>query len=673
MPVDPKVVERIEWLRKEIHYHNYRYYVLDSPVISDAEYDALMRELRDLEARYPELVTPDSPTQRVGAPPAEGFAEVVHRQPMLSLANAFTEEEFYAWYERVRRLLEGETFAMTCEMKIDGLAVSLTYENGVFTRGATRGDGFRGEDVTNNLKTIKSIPLRLLMPGPTLMEVRGEVYMSKEAFHHLNEERAAEGQPLFANPRNAAAGSVRQLDSSITARRRLDIWVYGTGAVEGGNHPNTQWETLQWLKGLGFRINPHTRRVATPQEVVDYYREWLEKHHDLPYETDGVVVKVDPFPFWERLGVVGREPRWAVAYKWPATQATTRLISIGINVGRTGRLNPYAVLEPVQVGGVTVSKATLHNEDYIKSRDIRIGDWVIVERAGEVIPQVVAPIPARRTGQEQEFRMPTTCPVCGARVVRPPGEAFAFCTNASCPAQFLERLIHFAKAMEIDGLGEQWCRAFVEAGLVRDVADLYRLTKDDLLKLERMGDKLASNILGSIQKSKGRPLSQLLVALGIYHVGSVTAQQIAAKFRSMGRLLSATVDDLLTIQGIGPETAQSVVAFFQEEQNRRLIAKLQEAGVRMEEGEPTPVPAGLPLAGKMFCFTGTLASMSRSQAEAKVKALGGIPTDTVTRKTTYLVVGADPGETKMAQARKFGTALLTEEQFLALIGERREA
>lgn len=670
MPVDPKVIERIEWLRKEIHYHNYRYYVLDSPIISDAEYDALMRELRDLEARYPELVTPDSPTQRVGAPPAEGFAEVVHRQPMLSLANAFNEEELLAWYERVRRLLEGETFAMTCEMKVDGLAVSLTYEKGVFTKGATRGDGFRGEDVTNNLKTIKSIPLRLLGTGPAVMEVRGEVYMAKEAFHHLNEERAAEGLPLFANPRNAAAGSVRQLDPSITARRRLDIWVYGIGAIEGGNHPDTQWETLQWLKELGFRTNPHTRRVATPQEVVDYYREWLEKHHDLPYETDGVVVKVDPFPLWERLGVVGREPRWAVAYKWPATQATTRLISIGINVGRTGRLNPYAVLEPVSVGGVTVSKATLHNEDYIKSRDIRIGDWVIVERAGEVIPQVVAPIPARRTGQEQEFRMPTTCPVCGAQVVRPPGEAFAFCTNASCPAQFLERLIHFAKAMEIDGLGEQWCRAFVEAGLVQDVADLYRITKDDLLKLERMGDKLASNILGSIAKSKNRPLSQLLVALGIYHVGSVTAQQIAAKFRSMERLLAASVDDLLAIQGIGPETAQSVVAFLQEEQNRRLIAKLQEAGVRMEEGEPTLVSAGLPLAGKMFCFTGTLASMSRPQAEAKVKALGGIPTDTVTRKTTYLVVGADPGETKMAQARKFGTTLLTEEQFLALIGER---
>ncbi|GBD11786.1 DNA ligase [bacterium HR23] len=671
MPVDPKILERVEWLRKEIHYHNYRYYVLDSPVISDAEYDALMRELRDLEARYPELITPDSPTQRVGAPPAEGFAEVEHRQPMLSLANAFNEEEFLAWYQRVRRLLEGETFAMTCELKVDGLAVSLTYENGVLTRGATRGDGYRGEDVTNNLKTVKSIPLRLLKPAAAFMEVRGEVYMSKDAFDRLNQERAREGQPLFANPRNAAAGSVRQLDSSITARRRLDIWVYGIGAIEGGEHPPTQWETLQWLRELGFRTNPNTRRVATPQEAIDYYREWREKHHDLPYETDGVVVKVDPFALWSRLGVVGREPRWAVAYKWPATQATTRLLSIGINVGRTGRLNPYAVLEPVQVGGVTVSKATLHNEDYIKSRDIRIGDWVIVERAGEVIPQVVAPIPARRTGQEQEFRMPTTCPVCGARVVRPEGEAFAFCTNASCPAQFLERLIHFAKAMEIDGLGEQWCRAFVEAGLVRDVADLYRLTKEDLLKLERMGDKLAGNILGSIQKSKTRPLSHLLVALGIYHVGTVTAQQIAAKFRSMERLLSASVEDLLAIQGIGPETAESVVAFFQEAQNQRLIAKLREAGVRMEEGEPVPTPAGLPLVGKVFCFTGTLASMTRSQAEARVKALGGIPTDTVTRKTTYLVVGTDPGETKLTQARKFGTALLTEEEFLALIGEKK--
>jgi len=672
MAVDPKVVQRVEWLRKEIHYHNYRYYVLDSPVISDAEYDALMRELRELEDKYPDLVTPDSPTQRVGAPPAEGFATVEHRQPMLSLANAFTEEEVRAWYERVRRLLEGESFPMTCELKVDGLAVSLTYENGVLVKGATRGDGYRGEEVTNNLKTIRSIPLRLLQPGPPFLEVRGEVYMSRDAFHRLNQERAAEGQPPFANPRNAAAGSVRQLDPSVTARRRLDIWVYGVGAVEGGSTPPSQWETLQWLRGLGFRVNPFPRRVGALQEVFDYYREWVEKHHDLPYETDGVVVKVDTVALWDRLGVVGREPRWAIAYKWPPTRAVTRLISIGINVGRTGRLNPYALLEPVPVGGVTVSKATLHNEDYIRSRDIRIGDWVVVERAGEVIPQVVAPITARRTGQEQEFRMPSTCPECGATVTRPPGEAFAYCTNASCPAQFLERLVHFAKAMEIEGLGEQWCRAFVEAGLVRDVADLYRLRKEDLLRLERMGDKLASNILNSIAISKERPLSQLIVALGVYHVGAVTARQIAAMFRTMDRLLSATVEDLMGIQGIGQETAQSVVAFFREERNRRLIAKLREVGVRMEEGEPAAPAATLPLAGKIICFTGTLSSMSRSQAEGKVKALGGIPTDTVTRKTTYLVVGADPGETKMAQARKFGTTLLTEEEFLALIGEGKK-
>jgi DNA ligase (NAD+) len=670
MPVGGAVREQVRKLREEINHHNYRYYVLDSPVISDAQYDALMRELRELEARYPSLLTPDSPTQRVGASPAAEFREVAHRMPMLSLANAFDAQEFEAWVTRVRRLLDGADFDMTCELKIDGLAVNLTYQDGILAQGATRGDGYQGEEVTNNLRTVKSIPLRLLKKAPSLMEVRGEVYMPRESFQRLNQEREAEGQPLFANPRNAAAGAVRQLDSNITARRHLQTFIYATGHVEGPPLAQTQWELLQRLGALGFRTNPHNHHCATPQEVEDYYKAWLERHNELDYGSDGIVVKVNTLSLWDQLGVAGREPRYAVAYKWPAHQAVTRLISIGINVGRTGTLNPYAVLEPVQVGGVTVKQATLHNEDDIRRKDLRIGDWVVVERAGEVIPQVVSPLAARRTGQEQEFLMPIACPECGGAVVRPPGEAMARCTNASCPAQIFERLKHFVSkgAMDIEGLGEQWCRTLLDQGLVHDVADLYTLQQERLVSLERMGEKLATKVLRQIEASKSRPLPRFLLALGVFHVGWEIAHLLASHFGTLDRLMEASEEELTDIPGVGPKIAASVASFFADPQNRALIEKLRRAGVRPEEKAP-PAAQGMPLSGMAFCFTGTLASVPRSQAEERVKTLGATATEGVTRKTTYLVAGADPGGTKMEQARKLGTRILTEEEFLALLEE----
>ena len=698
MAVEPEVVRRVEQLRREINRHNYLYYVLDRPEISDAEYDALVRELRELETRHPELVTPDSPTQRVGAPPAKEFAEVRHLSPMFSLANAFDEREFRAWYRRVLNLVGRDRLDLVCELKIDGLAVSLRYEGGVFVQGATRGDGERGEDVTRNLRTIRSIPLRLLdhQRAPRLLEVRGEVYMAKSAFLRLNQEREARGEPPFANPRNAAAGAVRQLDPNITASRPLDIFVYGIGHFEDGV-PDTHLEVLEWLGRLGFKVNPHYRLCRTPEEVEDYYRQWLERHHALEYATDGAVVKVNDRRLWNPLGVVGREPRWAVAYKWPAEQAITRLRDIGINVGRTGKLNPYAILEPVQVSGVTVKQATLHNEDYIRTKDIHVDDWVVVERAGEVIPQVVKVLPQRRPAaaprcsrcdsyfhttaeHPPEVRwtggMPTSCPVCGGDVVRLPGEADHRCTNTACPAQLFERLKHFVSkgAMDIEGLGEKWSATLLEKGVVRDIADLYFLRKEQLVALERMGDKLATKILAQIEASKDRPLSRLIFALGIFHVGSEIASLLARRFRSLDALMNASEEEVQSIAGVGPVIARSVVTFFQDARNRRLVERLRKAGVRMaEEAVEERLAAELPLAGTSFCFTGTLASMTRSEAEQRVEALGAHATDSVTRKTTYLVAGADPGGTKMTAAQKYGTTVLTEEQFLGLIGERASA
>jgi DNA ligase (NAD+) len=664
-----KVKQTIAELRKTINHHNYRYYVLDSPEISDAEYDELIRELKQLEAEHPQLVTPDSPTQRIGAPPVEAFGVVGHPQPLLSLANAFSYEELAAWHKRASNLLGGHQLDLVCEPKIDGLAVALTYVDGLLVTGATRGDGYRGENITQNLKTVRSIPLSVPRDAPPRFEVRGEVYLPKAGFKKLNEERAKEELPLFANPRNAAAGSVRQFDSGITARRPLDIFVYGLGWAEGKAVPDTHWEIMQWLKSLGFKTNPSIALVRSLAEVEEYYQGWAQRREMSPYDADGIVAKINSIALQQELGTVAHEPRWAIAYKFPAVQGMTRLIKIGINVGRTGSLNPYAVLEPVRVGGVTISSAALHNEEDIHRKDIRIGDWVVVQRAGEVIPEIVEPIVSRRTGKEKVFHMPGHCPVCGSEVIKPEGEAMHRCTNAACPSQALERIKHFVSrgAMDMDGVGEKLCQALFEAGLIKDAADLYYLTKEHLLGLERMADKSASNVLNSIEKSKNRSLARVIFALGITHVGDQYAELLANHFASIDALAKASEEDLSTIPSIGPKIAEGVVTFFRQEGNKQIVEKLSRAGVRLErENVGEELVSSLPLAGLEFVLTGKLESLSRSEAEARIKALGGKASSDVTTKTSYLVVGADPGS-KLAKAEKLGTKTLTEAEFLELL------
>jgi DNA ligase (NAD+) len=664
-----KVKQRIAELRETINHHNYRYYVLDSPEISDEEYDELMKELKQLETEHPELVTPDSPTQRIGAPPVEAFGVVEHPQPLLSLANAFSYEDLAAWHKRVSTLLGGRQFDLVCEPKIDGLAIALTYVDGLLATGATRGDGYRGEDITQNLRTIRSIPLSVPREAPPRFEVRGEVYLPKAGFKKLNEERAKEELPLFANPRNAAAGSVRQLDSSVTARRPLDIFVYGLGWAEGKAVPDTHWEIMQYLKSLGFKINPNIALRHSLDEAEKYHQTWAESREKFDYEADGIVAKVNSIALQQELGTVAHEPRWAVAYKFPAVQGTTRLIDIGINVGRTGSLNPYAILEPVRVGGVTISSAALHNEEDIHRKDIRIGDWVVVQRAGEVIPEIVEPIVSRRSGNEKIFHMPTRCPVCGSEVIKPEGEAMHRCTNAACPSQALERIKHFVSrgAMDIDGVGDKLCQALFKDGLIKDAADLYYLTKEQLLSLERMADKSASNVLNSIAASKDRRLARVIFALGITHVGGQYAELLADRFQSIDQLAKASQEELSTIPSIGPKIAESIVAFFRQKGNRQIIEKLRKAGVRLErEKVKAAKPEKLPLAGLEFVLTGKLESFSRPEAEAKIKALGGKAGSDVTRKTSYVVVGADPGA-KQDRAKKLGTKTINEGEFLELL------
>ena len=534
---DP-IADRVDELRRELTYHNHRYYVLDDPVISDGEYDRLLEELRGIEAEHPDLLTPDSPTQRVGAAPAEGFVQVQHRRPMLSLGNAFDLEGMEAWHRRVSGLLDGASFPMVCELKIDGLAVSLIYQDGKLVQGATRGDGTTGEDVTQNLRTVRSIPLELMGDAPPYLEVRGEVYMPLESFRRLNELRAERGEQLYANPRNSGSGTIRNLDSRVTAERNMQIWVYSL--IDAGDYPvpDNHWESLEWLKSLGFRVNPNNRLCQSIEDVEDYYQSWLEGRHGLGYEADGVVVKVNPFGYQDSLGIVGREPRWAIAYKFPAERATTQLLDIGINVGRTGSLNPYAMLAPVVVSGATVQNASLHNEEDIHRKDIRIGDWVWVERAGDVIPQVVGPIDELRTGAEKVFAMPEHCPICNTKVVKDNDDAMHRCPNVSCPAQFVELLKHFVSrgAMDIEGLGERWCGILIEEGLVKDLADLYSLEKEQLLGLERMGEILAAKIIANIEESKQRPLPRLLFALGIFHVGSEVAELLCQRYASIEKI-----------------------------------------------------------------------------------------------------------------------------------------
>ena len=677
--VDKDVARRADELTREINYHNHRYYVLDDPSIGDGEYDTLMQELRGLEAEHPELVAPQSPTQRVGGAPAAGFTQVQHRQPMLSLANAFNVEDLEAWLRRVKNLLDGADFPMVCELKIDGLAVSLTYENGILIQGATRGDGSAGEDVTQNIRTIRSIPVALMGEPPERLEVRGEVYLPVEDFERLNEERARQGEPLYANPRNTGAGSLRQLDPKITASRNLQIWVYSMGEIGGevsqASPPDSHWDALEWLQTLGFRTNPHNRLCSTLDDVVAYYHSWLEQRHSLPYQVDGVVIKVSPFNYQESLGVVGREPRWAIAYKFPAEQATTRLLNIGINVGRTGSLNPYAILEPVVVSGATVKQASLHNEEDINRKDIRVGDWVTIERAGDVIPHVVGPVASRRDGSEQVFQMPEACPVCGTTVIKSADEAMHRCPNSSCPVQFFELLKHFVSkgAMDIDGLGEQWCRILIDQGLVADVSGLYYLKKEQLLNLERMGDKLATKIRDNIEASKARPLPRLLFALGILHVGSEIAELLSQRFPNLEALAQASEEDLTEIAGIGPKIAESVVSYFKVAANRDVIAKLAASGVDPTREINVPETLeDLPWRGLTFVVTGTLSAFSRKEAETRIKALGGGVTSSVSAKTNYLVAGESAGS-KLNAAIKLNTPVLDEAAFLALLDDPASA
>ncbi len=666
--VDTNDVRRIADLRKQLNFHNYRYYALNDPEITDAEYDRLIRELRKLEEQHPELVTADSPTQRVGATPSEGFTQVQHTLPMLSLANAFDLEELEAWYRRTKNLMDDAEFDLVCELKIDGLAVNLTYENGVLVRGATRGDGTVGEDVTQNLRTIRSIPMNLQDSPPAHLEVRGEVYLPLNEFRRLNEERAERGEPLYANPRNTGAGSVRHLDPKVTASRNMQIWVYALGDMGEQSGPDNHWESLLWLESLGFRINPNNRLCRTLEEVHDYYLSWAERRHELPYEIDGVVIKVAPFAYQDSMGVAGREPRWAIAFKFPAEQAVTQLLEIGINVGRTGSLNPYAVLGPVVVSGVTVRQASLHNEEDITRKDVRIGDWVIIERAGDVIPQVVGPVADRRTGQERVFRMPTHCPVCGTQVVKPEDEAMHRCPNASCPAQFFELMKHFVSkgAMDIDGLGEQWCRILIDQRLVADLADLYKLTKEQLLELDRMGEKLADKIIGNIEASKGRPLPRLLFALGILHVGFEVADLLSQRFANISELADAKLEQLTEIPGIGPKIAESIAAYFIVAHNSEVINKLRSEGVDPQQEILEIDPGQMPWLGQTFVVTGTLSAFPRREAESRIKALGGSVASSVTRKTSYLVAGESAGS-KLDAALKLETPVLDEASFLEIL------
>jgi DNA ligase (NAD+) len=658
---------KAEELRSEIHIHDYLYYVKNQPSLSDAEYDELMRRLRAIESHSPELITPDSPTQRVGERVAEGFGVVEHREPMLSLANAFKWGDLEAWYNRAAKLAGTTNFRYVCEPKIDGLAVALVYENGRFVQGATRGDGLRGENITENLKTIRSIPMQVRGKGHSeRFEVRGEVYMPKAAFERLNNERAERGEPIFANPRNSAAGGIRQLDPKESAKRRLDIWIYQLGWADGGDVPNGHWDTLHWLGEMGFRINPEIRRLDELQEVQAFYKEWEERRHALDYEIDGMVVKIDDKSHWDELGYVGREPRWAIAYKFAPIQATTKLLKIDVNVGRTGSLNPFAILEPVGVGGVVVKQATLHNEEDVRRKDIRVGDTVIVQRAGDVIPQVVGPVVSKRTGKEKKYRLPKRCPVCKTEVMRPEGEAMAYCPNVSCPAQMFRWIGHFVGVMDIEGLGERWVGILLDRGLIKDPGDIYSLTEEKLIELDRMGPVLAAKIVKNIEGSKQRNLSTLLFALGIRHVGGEVGTVLANHFGTLDAIASASVDEIEGVEGIGRKIAESVHSYFRDPQKQAIIEKLRAAGVNREQKRVKRVEG--PLTGTSFVFTGTLAAMPRGNAEALVAGMGADAVSSVTRKVTYVVAGADPGS-KLQKAQGYGIAVLNEDEFLALVRE----
>jgi DNA ligase (NAD+) len=673
MRTSDQIQKQLEQLRRLISYHNYRYYVLDDPEISDAEYDALMNQLRALEAEHPELITPDSPTQRVGATPLDKFHKVRHPRPMLSLANAFDEADVREWEQRIYRLVGERPIEWVVEPKIDGLAVALTYRDGQFILGATRGDGLEGEDVTQNLRTVKAIPLRIpVVPdgkAPPLIEVRGEVYMPKDRFAELNRRQEEKGEKPFANPRNAAAGSLRQLDPRVTAQRPLSFLAYQIGYVEGAELPPTQWDSLEYLRRLGFPVTDEARLFSSLDEAVRCAQDWLAHRDRLNFAADGVVIKVNDVELQEELGYVSREPRWAIALKAPAEEAVTRVLDIRVNVGRTGTLNPYAALEPVAVGGVTVKHATLHNADYIREKDIRIGDTVLVTRAGEVIPQVVRSLPELRTGEEQPFHFPDRCPACNEPVVQPEGEVAIYCVNAACPAQLVRRVEHWVSrgAMDIEGFGTKIAELLVQKGLLKDVADIYILRADDLLALEGFAEKKVRNLLNAIEASKDRPLARLITALGIKFVGATVAELLAEHFDSLDELLAASPEQLEAIEGLGPHTAASIVAWGQREHNRRVVEKLRKAGVRLSKAEePTAEAQARPLQGLTFVITGTLPTMSRQEATDWIKARGGRVVGSVSRRTDYLVVGENPGGAKFRKAQELNILQISEEELRKL-------
>lgn len=665
------IKKRITELRGKINEANYYYYVLDNPIISDAEYDNLMRELQKLEEEHPGLVTPDSPTQRIGAKPLEQFNTVPHRIPLLSLDNAMNENELREFVSRVRKSLSpDEIVEFVGEPKIDGLAVELVYENGIFTTGSTRGDGYTGEDITQNLKTIRSIPLKLRennLPTPRILEIRGEVYMNIKDFEKLNKQRLEKGEPLFANPRNAAAGSLRQLDPKITAERPLNIFCYSLGVHEGISF-KTHYEFIKTIPKLGFRVNPMITLCKNAEELINYYHKIESIRENIEYDIDGAVFKVNSFEQQEKLGVRARSPRWAIAGKFKAKQEITQIEKIEASVGRTGAITPVAHLKPVKIGGVTVSHATLHNQDEINRKDIRIGDWVVVQRAGDVIPEVVKVIPERRTGKEIRYHIPDRCPICNGIVRRDEGEAVHRCQNINCPAQIKGRIKHFTskRAMDIDGIGEKLVDQMVNTGLVKNIADLYFLKKEQVANLDRMADKSAQNIIDAIAQSKNTTLPRFIYALGIRNVGEHTAKILADYFGSLEKLQSASQEELEAIEGIGPVVAKSIKDFFDEEENRKTIKRLLEGGIKIKK--PEKLLESRKLEGLTFVFTGELNSMTRNEAKEIVENMGGKAASSVSKKTDYVIVGENPGS-KYDKARELGVKIVTEEEFRSLIGK----
>jgi DNA ligase (NAD+) len=658
-----KAKARVEKLRRQILYHEKKYYIDSDPQISDGEFDKLVRELKELEAKFPELVTPESPTQRVGEKPIEGFASVTHRTPMLSIDNVYNEEELREFEERVRKLLPEQTVEYAAELKIDGLGISVFYRDGKFAQAVTRGDGVRGDDVTGNVKTLRTLPLVIDVRQD--VEARGEIYLPYKSFRAINRDREEKGEALFANPRNAAAGSIRLLDPREVASRNLDVFLYYL-FINGREEP-TQWGALQKLKHLGFKTNPHSRLCRTLNDVLAYYREWREKRDSLDYDADGIVVKVNSAAQREALGVTAKSPRWAISFKFPARQATTRVKDIVIQVGRTGALTPVAVLEPVKLSGTTISRSTLHNEEEVRRKDVRVGDHVLIERSGDVIPHVISVMKDRRSGRERSFVWPSRCPVCGSAIFKPEGEVISRCINPSCPAKVRESILHFAarRAMDIDGLGEALVDQLLQTGLVRSIPDLYDLTRERLVELERMGPKSSENLLDEIEKSKRRDLDRLVFALGIRHVGERLAQVLAGYFKSLDALAEAAEEELVRVEDVGPKVAESIRFFFAQPENKELIRRLKAAGLNMTARQESG--ARRPLEGQVFVITGALSGRTREEAQERLESLGARVGSSVTKKTTCLIAGESPGS-KLDKAKELGVKIIGEREFLKLLG-----